>query len=64
MKITKTQLSRIIKEELEKSMSRGGAEIEAEERLVNAALDFQKVVGDARAARSLREMADSIERGQ
>ncbi|HAW81669.1 MAG TPA: hypothetical protein DCX27_19400 [Balneola sp.] len=64
MKITKTLLRQIIKEELEKFTPRNPKEIEAEERFVNAALNFQKFISNAKMAKILREMADSVELGR
>ena len=64
MKITKTQLKNLIKEELEENyMYRSAAESESEDNLVNAVLDLQELRGDAYAVRVLRTMADDIEAG-
>ncbi len=59
MKITKNQLRRIIKEELEEG---GFAGHSASDALVNAVLDIQEMRGDAYVVKVLREMADDIER--
>ena len=64
MKITKTLLRQIIKEELEKFTPRNPKEIEAEERFVNAALYLQKFISNAKMAKIFREMADSVEAGR
>jgi len=61
MKITKTQLKQIIKEELEE----GGfpyPDSKYSDSLVNAVLDMQEIRGDAYAVRALRTMADDIEK--
>jgi len=69
MKITRSQLKQIIKEELEATveeaanpMRRTPAEQESEDNLVNAMLDLQELRGDAYVVKVLREMADDIER--
>jgi len=67
MKITKTQLKRLIKEELKEGgyaghYIRGDADVSND--LANAVLDMQERRGDAYAVKTLREMADSIERGE
>ena len=59
MKITKTLLKQIIKEELEEG---GFAGHSVSDALVNAVLDIQEMRGDAYAVKVLREMADDIER--
>ena len=60
MKITKTELKQIIKEELERSV-----EVQdAEDKLVNAVLDLQKLRGDAYVVKVLKEMIISIEAGR
>ena len=59
MKITKSQLKQIIKEELEEGGIAGHSVSDA---LVNAVLDMQEMRGDAYAVKVLREMADDIER--
>ena len=73
MKITKTLLKQIIKEELEegKFPFLDGTtrdydwKVDAEigDKLVNAVLDLQELRGDAYAVRVLRTMADDIEAG-
>ena len=63
MKITKGQLKRLIKEELQEStMGRSTAQQDAEIKLANAVLDLQELRGEAYVANMLREMADDIER--
>jgi len=73
MKITKSQLKQIIREELEegKFPYPDGTtrdydwKVDAEigDALVNAVLDLQELRGDAYAVRVLRTMADDIEAG-
>ena len=58
MKMTKTQLRQIIKEEYEATM-REAAE---SDDLVNAVLDLQRTRGNEYAVKVLRELADDIER--
>ena len=72
MKITRSQLKQIIKEELEEGGFAGHYDkdrdydwkVDAEigDKLVNAVLDLQELRGDAYAVKVLREMADDIER--
>ncbi len=72
MKITKTQLKQMIKEELEEGefpypdgTTRDydwKVDTEIGDALVNAVLDLQELRGDAYAVRVLRTMADDIER--
>ena len=72
MKITRSQLKQIIKEELEEGGLAGHydkdrdydwkADAEIGDKLVNAVLDLQELRGDAYAVKVLREMADDIER--
>ena len=72
MKITKSQLKQIIREELEegKFPYPDGTtrdydwKVDAEigDKLVNAILDMQEMRGDAYVVKMLREMADDIER--
>ncbi len=65
MKITKTQLRNLIKEELEENyMYRSAAESESEDNLVNAVLDLQELRGDAYVVKVLKEMIISIEEGR
>ena len=65
MKITKTQLKNLIKEELEENyMSRSAAESESENNLVNAVLDLQELRGGAYVVNVLKEMIMSIEAGR
>ncbi len=65
MKITKTQLKNLIKEELEENyMYRSAAESESEDNLVNAVLDLQELRGDAYVVKVLKEMIMSIEAGR
>jgi len=65
MKITKTQLKNLIKEELEENyMHRSAAESESEDNLVNAVLDLQELRGDAYVVKVLKEMIMSIEAGR
>jgi len=77
MKITKTQLKQMIKEELEATVKEGEfpfpdgttrdydwkVDAEIGDALVNAVLDLQELRGDAYAVRVLRTMADDIEAG-
>ena len=72
MKITRSQLKQIIKEELEEGGLAGHydkdrdydwkADAEIGDKLVNAVLDLQELRGDAYVVKMLREMADDIER--
>ena len=66
MKITKTLLKQIIKEELEEGGFAGhydkDRDIAVSDSLVNAVLDMQEMRGDAYVVKMLREMADDIER--
>ena len=66
MKITRSQLKQIIREELEEGGLAGhydkDRDIAVSDALVNAVLDMQEVRGDAYAVKVLREMADDIER--
>jgi predicted ArsR family transcriptional regulator len=72
MKITKSQLKQIIREELEEGGPAGHYDkdrdydwkVDAEigDKLVNAILDLQELRGDAYVVKMLREMADDIER--
>ena len=68
MKITKEQLKKLIKEELKEGGLAGhydkDRDIAVSDALVNAVLDMQEMRGDAYAVKTLREMADSIERGE
>ena len=65
MKITKSQLKNLIKEELEENyMYRSAAESESEDNLVNAVLDLQELRGDAYVVKVLKEMIMSIEAGR
>ena len=68
MKITKAQLKKLIKEELKEGGLAGhydkDRDIAVSDALVNAVLDMQEMRGDAYAVKTLREMADSIERGE
>tara|TARA_Y100001938_G_scaffold106468_1_gene145296 strand:+ start:145 stop:342 length:198 start_codon:yes stop_codon:yes gene_type:complete len=65
MKITKTQLKQLIKEELEENiMGRSAAEVESENKLVNAVLDLQELRGGAYVVNVLKEMIMSIEAGR
>jgi len=58
MKITKTQLIQIIKEELERSV-----EVQdAETKLVNTVLDMQELLADVDVIKMLRQMADELEK--
>ena len=73
MKITKSQLKQIIKEELKEgefpypdgTTRDYDWKVDAEigDALVNAVLDLQELRGDAYAVRVLRTMADDIEAG-
>ena len=72
MKITRSQLKQIIREELEEGGLAGHykkdrdydwkVDAEIGDKLVNAVLDLQELRGDAYAVKVLREMADDIER--
>ena len=76
MKITKSQLKQIIKEEFDATMKEGRfpfpdgttrdydwkVDAEIEDKLVNAVLDLQEMHGDAYVAKTLREMANDIEK--
>ena len=72
MKITRSQLKQIIREELEEGGLAGHYDkdrdydwkVDAEigDKLVNAVLDLQELRGDAYVVKMLREMADDIER--
>ena len=72
MKITRSQLKQIIKEELEEGGFAGHYDkdrdydwkVDAEigDKLVNAVLDMQEMRGDAYAVKVLREMANDIEK--
>ena len=66
MKITRSQLKQIIKEELEEGGLAGhydkDRDIAVSDSLVNAVLDMQEMRGDAYVVKMLREMADDIER--
>jgi len=72
MKITKSQLKQIIREELEEGKfpypdgtTRDydwKVDAEIEDKLVNAVLDLQEMHGDAYVAKMLREMANDIEK--
>jgi len=67
MKLTKTQLKKIIKEELKEGAYaghyiRGDADVSND--LANAVLDMQEMRGDEYTVKTLRGMADSIERGE
>tara|TARA_Y100000004_G_scaffold35744_1_gene38299 strand:+ start:319 stop:516 length:198 start_codon:yes stop_codon:yes gene_type:complete len=65
MKITKTQLKNLIKEELEENyMYRSAAETESENNLVNAVLDLEELRGPAYVVNVLKEMIISIEAGR
>jgi len=65
MKITKTQLKNLIKEELEENyMYRSAAETESENNLVNAVLDLEELRGAAYVVNLLKEMIISIEAGR
>jgi hypothetical protein len=71
MKITKTQLRKVIKEELEATAKEGAfpfpdgttrdydwkVDAEIEDKLVNAVLDLQELRGDAHVIRALRGMS-------
>ena len=73
MKITRSQLKQIIREELEEGGLAGHynkdrdydwkMDAEIGDKLVNAVLDLQELRGDAYAVRVLRTMADDIEAG-
>ena len=66
MKITRSQLKQIIREELEEGGLAGhydkDRDIAVSDSLVNAVLDMQEMRGDAYVVKMLREMADDIER--
>jgi hypothetical protein len=72
MKITRSQLKQIIREELEEGGLAGHYDkdrdydwkVDAEigDKLVNAVLDLQELRGDAYAVKVLREMANDIEK--
>lgn len=65
MKITKSQLKNLIKEELEENyMYRSAAETESENNLVNAVLDLEELRGAAYVVNLLKEMIISIEAGR
>ena len=51
-------------EESAKPIGRSAAAQQAENKLVNALLDYQEIFGDAHTAKSLRQMADDIEAGK
>ena len=75
MKITKTKLKQLIKEELEATVKDGEfpypdgttrdydwkVDAEIGDKLVNAVIDLQELRGDAHVIRVLRTMADDIE---
>ena len=66
MKITRSQLKQIIREELEEGGLAGhydkDRDIAVSDALVNAVLDMQEMRGDAYAVKVLREMANDIEK--
>ena len=72
MKITRSQLKQIIREELEEGGLAGHydkdrdydwkVDAEIEDKLVNAVLDLQEMHGDAYVVKMLREMANDIEK--
>ena len=72
MKITRSQLKQIIREELEEGGLAGHYDkdrdydwkVDAEigDKLVNAVLDMQEMRGDAYVVKMLREMANDIEK--
>ena len=72
MKITRSQLKQIIREELEEGGLAGHYDkdrdydwkVDAEigDKLVNAVLDLQEMHGDAYVVKMLREMANDIEK--
>tara|TARA_Y100001963_G_scaffold101571_1_gene139727 strand:+ start:74 stop:322 length:249 start_codon:yes stop_codon:yes gene_type:complete len=72
MKITRSQLKQIIREELEEGGLAGHYDkdrdydwkVDAEigDKLVNAVLDLQELRGDAYVVKMLREMANDIEK--
>ena len=72
MKITRSQLKQIIREELEEGGLAGHynkdrdydwkMDAEIGDKLVNAVLDLQELRGDAYVVKMLREMANDIEK--